>query len=477
MSPDEYRAHDAMGLTTLVKKGDVTPKELVEIAAKLITDERLNAFIALDLEGARVAAAKGPSGPFAGVPFAIKDLNTTMAGLPATKASALLANAVAAEDSEIVRRIRAAGLIPMGLTNTPEFGLNVSTEPLVYGATRHPRDPTGGLSPGGSSGGSAAAVAGGLVPAAHATDSSGSIRIPAALCGLIGLKPSRGRTPLLPDIARDRHTITSAHALTRTVRDCAALLDAVSAPFAATAAPPDVATVPYAQSLDLPLGVLRCVLIESQSAGIPVAPGCIATAQETAARLSDFGLSVRVAPSPVQLPDLWGPMRDTLASRMAKAVEGARTITGSKASAEPLVEELAHQGQAMTEADHRDAAEDTRRITAPFAALFEDADLVITPTIAVDCLQLGTLDTQKDAATFFPAMMGVAAYAPLYNITGLPAISLPMGVTDRGDPLGIMIGARFGREDVLLRLAAHLEADGAFRADAHTALGGSRHDG
>ncbi|XWN32871.1 MAG: amidase [Devosia sp.] len=472
MRPHEYRTLDATGLAALVRARKITSAELVELAAGVIVDDRLNAFIALDLEHAR-EAAETPHGPFGGVPFAIKDLNTQVAGLPATKGSALLADAVATQDSEIVRRFRAAGLIPMGLTNTPEFGLNVSTEPHAFGRTCHPWDRSGALSPGGSSGGSAAAVAGGLVPAAHATDSSGSIRIPAALCGLIGLKPSRGRTPLLPGIAGDRHTITTAGALTRTVRDCAALLDVVSAPFHATADPPEAPASSYAQSLDEPLGPLRCVLVGAQSAGTPVAAACVEAAERTARWIEELGLAVAEAPSPVQLPDIWGPMRRTLAWRMAKAAGDARRTTGSTAPLEPVVGELAAEGEAMDEAAHRLAAEEARDIAAPFAALLSNADLIITPTIAVERLRLGTLDTRKPAATFFPAMMGVAAYTPLYNITGLPAISLPMGATADGFPVGAMIGACYGREDVLLRVAARLEERGAYTADAHTFLGGS----
>ena len=224
-------SQDTMGLAALIANGDVTSLEVVDASIARLESRNpvLNAVVATRIEQARKeAAAETGSGPLAGVPFLVKDLNCDVAGLPSTKGSRLFADHIATEDCELTRRFKAAGLVILGNTNTPEFGKNASTEPLLFGPTHNPWNTR--FSPCGSSGGSAAAVAAGIVPSAHANDGGGSIRIPASACGLFGLKPTRGRTPTWPTPASFSYPVGIGLAVTRTVRDTAALLDAVAGP-------------------------------------------------------------------------------------------------------------------------------------------------------------------------------------------------------------------------------------------------------
>ncbi|MYW03851.1 amidase family protein, partial [Streptomyces sp. SID3343] len=264
--------HDAVGLAALVRKGAVTPTEILDAVITRVEerDPTLRAFVSTRWEAARVEAGGDlPEGPLRGVPFAVKDLGCDVAGLPSTQGSRLFADAVAARDGELTTRYRRAGLVVVGKTNSPEFGKNASTEPLLHGPSHNPWRTT--HSTGGSSGGSAAAVAGGMLPAAHANDGGGSIRIPAACCGLFGLKPSRGRVPDDHGLSALAYPLSIAHAVTRTVRDSAALLDVVAGPRAGDpyAALPEPAAGSFLASLDTAPARLRVGFATANVDGVP----------------------------------------------------------------------------------------------------------------------------------------------------------------------------------------------------------------
>ena len=289
-NPDELASLDATAQTELVRRGEITAAELVEAAIERIErlNPTLNAVITPMFEQARAEAAKAPAGPFAGVPFLLKDLVAEYAGAPLGEGSAFLAGHYTSDrDSELVARYRRAGLIVVGKTNTPEFGLVPTTEPLAFGPARNPWDTT--RTTGGSSGGSAAAVAAGIVPMAHGNDGGGSLRVPASCCGLFALKPARGRNPLGPHYGDIGSGLVAEHGLTRTVRDSAALLDATAgyAPGDPYAAPPQAR--PFLQEVGADPGRLRIALSTGCLIPLAVHPDCVAAARDAAALCADLG--------------------------------------------------------------------------------------------------------------------------------------------------------------------------------------------
>ncbi|MBY0400717.1 amidase, partial [Myxococcota bacterium] len=292
----EYRAHDALSLAQLVRRGDASPAELLElaIARAEAVDPRLTAIVVRHFERAREAAKKKmPDGPFTGVPWLLKDLAIAMAGTVTTEGSRLFSDARHEHDSTLTERFRAAGLVIFGKTHSPEFGGSPSSESALHGQTRNPWDRT--RSAGGSSGGSAAAVAAGIVPAAHATDGGGSIRIPASACGLFGLKPTRGRVPMGPVIYEGWGGLSAAHCVSRSVRDSAALLDAVQGKAVgdAYAAPPRER--PYLEEVGRKPGRLRIAWMKQPVTRVPVAPECEAAAARAAALCESLGHVVEEA--------------------------------------------------------------------------------------------------------------------------------------------------------------------------------------
>src|SRR3954471_21771082 len=302
----EYGTLDALGLADLVRRRQVSPSELLEeaIARNERVHPQLGAVITTVYDDARrIAAASTASGahdsassaPFAGVPFLVKDIYCDMAGVPATSSSRYLLGYKPARDATIVERFRKAGLITIGRTNAPELGLLPVIEPELHGPTRNPWNPA--LTPGGSSGGAAAAVAAGIVPLAHANDGGGSIRIPASCCGLFGLKPTRARTPAGPDHSQLWNGFTIAHAVSRTVRDSAALLDAVAGPEATSPywAPPPAR--PFLDEVGAPPGRLRIALTRRPQviSGAKVHPDCAAAADESARLLAELGHQIEEA--------------------------------------------------------------------------------------------------------------------------------------------------------------------------------------
>jgi amidase len=465
---DELASLDATAQADLIRTGALQPLDLVDAAIARIErlNPRLNAVITPLFDKARAAARSTqlPDGPFRGVPTLLKDLGAHSAGDPFHAGMRLLRTRrwVASDESYLVAKLRAAGFIVLGKTNTPELGLLPTTEPEAYGATRNPWEPE--HSPGGSSGGAAAAVAAGLVPAAHATDGGGSIRIPASHCGLVGLKPSRGRISLGPDVGERWGGCAVENAVTRSVRDAAAILDVLAGamPGDPYTAPPS--TRPFAAEVGAPVGKLRIGLLTRAPGGMPVHPDCVAAAEGTGRLLATLGHHVEPAhPAALEDPEVMQAFATIVGCSLARALDGWAERTAQAVGptdVEPgtwAINELARHipAREYLHAVERAQAQ-TRQIVQWWSAGF---DLLLTPTAAEPPPPLGSF-----APTADNPLAGVLRAAPFttftgpFNITGQPAISLPLHWSAQGLPIGTQLVAAYGREDLLIRVAAQLEA-------------------
>ncbi|MGH2686082.1 MAG: amidase [Actinomycetota bacterium] len=460
----DVAALDATGQGELVRRGEVSPVELVDAAIARIEklNGELNAVITPLFEKAREAAAGPlPDGPFRGVPFLLKDLGAHSAGDPMYEGMAVLRQRrwVEEKDSHLAAGFAEAGFVLCGKTNTPELGILPTTEPLAFGPTRNPWDPT--RSTGGSSGGSAAAVASGMVPAAHANDGGGSIRIPASECGLVGLKPTRGRVSLGPDFGDMYSGLIAELAVTRSVRDTAAILDEVAGwrpgdPY--EVAPP---TRPFIEEVGADPGRLRIgVLIEAENG---VHADCVAAADDAARLLESLGHAVETSsPAALHEGDAFTTSFITLWSAGAAwDIEYWERKTGAPIGAddvEPLTWALVETGRSFNAAQYLSAVESLQAWSRRMASWFAEFDLLLTPTLAEPPPPLGEFDSPAEnplhglfrAASLVP-------FTPPFNVTGQPAISLPLHWNDAGLPIGVQLAAGFGREDVLLQVASQLE--------------------
>jgi amidase len=459
---DELAFLDATAQAELVRTRQVKPLELVEAAIARIErlNPRLNAVVAPLYDEARRRAEHELDGPFAGVPFLLKDLLAEYAGAPTTEGSRFLSgHYTAAEDSELVARVKRAGLVVLGRTNTPEFGILPTTEPRLFGPAHNPWDVT--RTPGGSSGGSAAAVAAGMVPMAHANDGGGSIRIPASCCGLFGLKPTRARNPLGPHYGDLFCGLVAEHALTRSVRDSAALLDATAGPAPGDpyCAPPPAR--PYAQEIGAAPGRLRIAVTTVAANGAPVHPDCVAAVQDAARLAASLGHMVEEA-APVIDSDVVANAFITLWSAgCAWGIDDWTRRTGRTPSPddlEPLTAALAEMGRRRTAADLLLTLQDLQAISRTVAAFFTAHDVWLTPTLAEPPLPLGSFEDPDDPIHGLRRSAAFVPFTPIANATGQPAMSVPLFWNADGLPIGTHWVGRFGDEATLLRLAAQLEA-------------------
>jgi amidase len=459
---DDFTSLDATAQAELVRRREVKPIELVDAAIGRIErlNPTLNAVVTPLFEQARAAAADPPDGPFRGVPFLMKDLQATCAGVRHTAGSRLLADFVAPMDTELVTRFRAAGLVIVGTTNTPEFGILPTTEPRLFGAARNPWDPA--RSTGGSSGGSAAAVAARMVPLAHANDGGGSIRIPASCCGLFGLKPTRARNPLGPFLGDVLNGLVVEHAVTRSVRDSATLLDATAgvdlgAPYWA---PP--AARAFREEVGAPPGRLRIALVTSAPTGAAIHPDCLAAVRDAAALCAGLGHHVEEATLPVSGEMITECFVTVWTTGVAWTVDSMARATGravTPETVEPLTWALAEAGRQRSGADYLAAVQGLQMISRAVATFMRDWDVVLTPVVAEPPPPLGTFDATPDnpLAGFMRAAEYVP-FTPLANATGQPAMSVPLSWNAAGLPVGAHFIGRFGDEATLFRLAAQLEA-------------------
>jgi amidase len=459
---DEFAALDATAQAELVRRKEVKPIELVEAAIRRIEhiNPTINAVITPMFDEARKAADGAlPEGPFSGVPFLLKDLLAAYAGVRMSSGSQFLHDFTPTHDSELTARYKRAGLVITGKTNTPEYGIMPTTEPTQFGPSRNPWDTT--RNTGGSSGGSAAAVAAGLVPMAHANDGGGSIRIPASCCGVFGLKPTRGRNPLGPDFGDMFSGLVAEHAVTRTVRDSAALLDATAGPSPGDPyyAPPQAR--PFIEEVGAPVGKLRIALLTQSPLGTPIHPDCVKAAHDAAALCAELGHEVSEAAPVINGELLLKSFMAIWSAGTTWTIDGFAHVTGrtpQEDQFEPGTWVLYQMGKKTLAADYLAALQWLQGMAREVAQFMSDYDVWLTPTLGEPPVPLGSFDAKPDdplagmkrATAFVP-------FTPLCNTTGQPAMSVPLYWNEEGLPIGTHFMGRFGDEATLFRLAAQLE--------------------
>jgi amidase/6-aminohexanoate-cyclic-dimer hydrolase len=460
----EYESYDMLGLAQLVRERAVSAGEVLSAALDRIArlNPRFNAVTFVLEDPARRQIAGGlPAGPLSGVPYLMKDLYQLYAGAPVSNGSRLFDGFVADHDSTLVERLKAAGIVIVGRSNTPEFGLNATTEPSRFGPTRNPWKPT--HSAGGSSGGASAAVAAGMVPAAHATDGGGSIRIPASHCGLFGLKATRGRNPAGPDVGEGWSGLAVGHAVTHSVRDSAALLDATSGPAPGDPywAPPRKR--PFVEEVGADPGRLRIALNVEHPAGGKVSSETRGAAEVAAKLLEGLGHHVEPAAPALDFEAALRAIRTIIAANLAAAIGYRLASLGRKKLAPGDVENItalwAEEGRRLTAADYAGAITTVHGIGRRFGAFFQHHDVLLSPVVAGPPVPLGTFDMMsKDLDAYFAKLFDYVCFTGQFNFSGGPAASVPFHWTTEGLPVGVHIGADLGNEAVLFRLASQIEA-------------------
>jgi amidase len=459
----EFEDYDALGLAELVRRNQVTPDELLDCAIERVEarNPALNAVVMKLYEYGRKAIADGlPQGPLRGVPFLMKDLTSPVEGVRMTRGSKFFADAPpAAADSEHVKRLKRAGLVIFGRTNTCELGLSLTCEPQLYGPTRNPWDVT--RISGGSSGGAAAAVAARILPLAHASDGFGSIRAPAACCGLVGLKPTRSRNTFAPYAGEGLGGVATEHAVSLTLRDSAALLDATRG---AGPGDPYVAPLParpYAEELRANAGSLRIAWTAAAPNGAKVDPECLRLLAETAKLCADLGHRVAEHDPEVE--------RDAIVPTFL-ALASANTVvnlsshpSAGRAAREGEVERItwltAKMGEKVSGADYVRATQTAHRLGRQMAAFHADCDVLLTPGLASPAVKLGWLDMMMDdVEAYWQRVFAFSPFTVWFNLTGQPGLMLPLGQTPDGLPLAVQLVGRYGDEATLFRLGAQLEA-------------------
>lgn len=460
----EYSSHDAIGLAQLVRRGDVSVPELVEAAIARVErlDPRINAVVYRDFDRAReMAAGLLPDGPFTGVPFLVKDFGISVAGWTCTSGSRFCAEVVDREDSGLTRRYREAGVVMLGRGASSEYGIVGNVETSLFGATRNPWN-TDHIA-GGSSGGSAAAVAAGMVPMAHASDGLGSIRIPAACCGLVGMKPTRDRVPNLPDGFDYAMGFCIDHVVTRSVRDSAAMLDATGLPEPGSPYAIPAKAGQYLDEVSRSPGKLRIAWSPDTPSGQPLDPEVLKVLEHTAAALAALGHEVSAesigvdhravarARAPVSAANFAAGMRrvidrvgrepreDELEPMTWAALQGSRAVTG----------EQAFWGY-----------QELRMLMRGVVQRFDSFDVYLCPVMTAPPPRIGFSDpasvTPRDLGK---RQMAMFPFAALFNFTGQPSLSLPLGMSAQGLPIGMMFTGRYADEATLYRLAGQLEKE------------------
>ena len=461
---ETFGTYDALGLADLVRRKEVTPSELVEIAIERIerVNPALNCVILKTYDLAReLARGPLPEGPFTGVPFLMKDLLTMYAGLRTTGACRFLKDFTATEDSVVVRRMKQAGLILVGKTNTPELGSSGSTEPVLYGPTRNPWNVE--HIPGGSSGGSAAAVAARIVPLADGSDGGGSIRVPASSNGLVGLKPSRGRVPLAPHYGDSWYGMVALNGLTRTVRDTAAFLDAISGPVPGDAYQAPAPERRFLEAVSTDPGRLKIGFVTKSMSGDTVHPECVRAVLDTAKTCEDLGH--HVVETEFDFDFNLGLKTFNRAARVLASadLERMEALVGRPATPEDfesITWLMMQLGKKESGVQHAKDIETLRLVGRQIAGNCEPFDAVLTPTIYEPPPKLGVYNMNcplERAAEFGKRMRAGIALTIPFNMSGQPAISLPMHWSDEGLPIGVQLAGRYADEATLLSLSAQLE--------------------
>lgn len=464
MNLKEYASYDGLGLAELVKRKEVTPEELAKLAVEGIekVNPSINAVVSVLEDQAAAAIAKlNENQPFAGVPFLIKELVLHAKGVAHSMGSRVAENTVMPVDSELMKRFKQAGLVLTGTTTTPEFGYNAATEAVIYGATRNPWNLE--HSPGGSSGGSAAAVASGIVPLAHANDGGGSIRIPAACSGLVGLKPTRGRIPAGPYNSEPLNGIAIEFAVTKTIRDTAALLDQVAGPDLGCYSTLEINHAPYRESILQTVRPLKIAWTTEANSGAYVDPECAEAVQKTAKLLEELGHEVVEARPVYEQASFTKATVDIWTANIYKMIAGAAQGTGNVPSPETVeaaIWKCYEYGKELKASELLDAINTNAVVSRQVAPFFEEYDIFLSPTIGTLPAKIGELNANNPNISAVEWTEQIFTYAPftnLFNATGQPSLSLPLAMSKSGLPIGLQFTGRFADELTLLQLGRQLE--------------------
>ena len=461
---DDYSDYDGLGLADLVARKEVSPAELVEAAIERVErhNPSLNAVVYKGYDDAR-KAAQGPlpDGPFKGVPFLIKDLGMPVAGWPRSSGSRFAQHMVDQADGGLTRRYREAGVIPLGKTNTPEYGITGTTEGALLGPCRNPWNPA--HISGGSSGGSASAVAAGIVPMAHASDGLGSIRIPAACCGLVGLKVTRDRIPNLPDGTDYAIGFVVDHVVTRTVRDSAAMLDATGKPEVGDPYPAPPKARPYMEEIERSPGRLRIAWSSETASGRPIDPEIQSALERTAALLQGLGHEVVEQGMGLDYRALYtarGPVSGAnFAAMMGRLIDEIGREPEPH-ELEPLTWAALKGGRKVTGEQALRGMQELRMLNRQTLAFFNDWDIYLSPVLGTPVPEVGFIDPVALEPRELNRRQGqVFPFTPPFNFSGQPSLSLPLETSANGLPVGMMFTARYADEATLFRLAAQLEKE------------------
>ncbi len=455
---------DATAQADLIKKGLISPPELVRLAIDAIEElnPRLNAVITPMYEQAmELAEGKLPEAPFKGVPILLKDGVAAYAGVRMTSGSALAMQYIPDEDSTLVTRLKNAGFIIIGKTNMPEFGLLPTTEPTVFGPTRNPWNLN--LTPGGSSGGSAAAVAARMVALAHGNDGGGSIRIPASCCGLFGLKPSRGRNPLGPMFSELVSGLVAEHVLTRSVRDSAAVLDLTAGEEPGAFYGALTKQSSFLSAIEKPPRKLKIGFCTTSITGGALHSDCVAATQKAIQICEELGHEVREMPldlpvSGKKLGEIFGVLWSVCTTSPIRAIERKMGKLPPRELVEPLTWALYEDGLNVLGADYEITRQAMHRVAKKVLAAFNDIDVWISPTLAKPPLPIGSF-AQNEEDPKAPSRLA-AAFAPMtaiFNISGQPAASVPIYWNENQLPIGVQLVGKFGDEHSILQLSAQME--------------------
>ena len=459
----EYEDYDGLGLAELVRHKQVTPVELLDAAIARVSarNPQVNAVVMELYDHARQAIERGlPEGPFSGVPYLMKDLTSPIAGVRMTRGSRFFADTPpSASDSVHVERLKRTGLVIFGRTNTCELGLSLTCEPRQYGPTLNPWDPT--RISGGSSGGSAAAVGARMLPMAHASDGFGSIRVPAACCALVGLKPTRARNTFAPFAGEGLGGVSTEHAVTLTIRDSAALLDATCGPGPGDPyiAPPPKR--PYLQEVGADPGRLRIAWTARAPNGATIDPVCLQVLADTVQTCIDLGHQVEECDPEIEREAVV-PTFLTLAAANTVVNLGSHPTAG-RGPREDEVERItwltAKMGEKIRGPDYARAVHTEHRLGRQMAAFHRNWDVLLTPGLAAPPVKLGWLDmTMDDLEAYWHRVFAFSPFTVWFNLTGQPALMLPIGQSAAGLPVAVQLVAPFGDEASLFRLGAQLEA-------------------
>lgn len=458
----DYESYDAMGLAELVRRGEVTPEELLEtaIAAVEARNPALNAVVMKMYEEAHACIKAGlPKGPLCGVPFLLKDLGAFYKGSRTTFGCRFFEDFTPDHDSTVVSRYREAGLVVFGKTNTPEFGLTVTTESKLYGPCRNPWDLS--RTSGGSSGGAAVAVATGMVPAAQASDGGGSIRIPAACCGLFGFKPTRAHIPSGPDFGEGWNGLSSYHAITRSVRDSALLLDIAAGPSPGDPYCAPAAEGPFLGELEKSPGRLRIAFTTLPPSGVPVDPECEAAVLEACRLCEELGHTVEEARPSVDGDAFQLAMSVIIDANTAAMLDARAEMLGREAGPEDveyITWRSAKSGREMSAVRLVQAIQAIHHAGREMADFHRNFDVLLSPVLVRPPVPLGFLNTQtEDVKDYVSRLFQFFGFTGLFNATGQPSMSVPLYWSADNLPIGSLFSGRFGEDALLFRLAAQLE--------------------